>query len=68
MNDGAIPLPPLFYQKSTRTVVADGCHLNRPIKQLIENKFDALTVEELYAENFPKMMGYFYQGVATKAN
>ena len=48
-------------------VIADGCHLDRNIRQLVENQFDTLTVEEFYAENFPKMMAYFYQGVATKA-
>jgi ubiquinone/menaquinone biosynthesis C-methylase UbiE len=48
-------------------VIGDGCHLNRNIRQLVENQFDTLTVEEFYAENFPKMMGYFYQGAATKA-
>ncbi len=49
-------------------VIADGCHLDRPIRQLVENQFDAVIAEEFYAENFPKMMGYFYQGIATKAN
>jgi hypothetical protein len=49
-------------------VIADGCHLDRNIRQLVENQFSALTVGEFYAENFPKMMGYFYQGMATKAN
>ncbi|MGH2412926.1 MAG: class I SAM-dependent methyltransferase [Microcystaceae cyanobacterium] len=49
-------------------VIADGCHLNRHIRQLVEHQFDALTLEEAYAENFPKAMAYFYQGVATKGN
>ncbi len=48
-------------------VIADGCHLDRPIRQLVETQFDTLTVEEFYAENLPKMIAYFYQGVATKA-
>ncbi len=47
-------------------VIADGCHLDRNIRQLVENQFDTLTIEEFYAEKLPKMVGYFYQGVATK--
>jgi ubiquinone/menaquinone biosynthesis C-methylase UbiE len=46
-------------------VVACGCHLNRNIRQLVENQFDTLAVEELYAENLPKVMAYFYKGFAT---
>ena len=49
-------------------VIADGCHLDRQIRQLIEHQFATLTVKEFYAENLPKMVGYFYQGVVTKAN
>jgi len=49
-------------------VIADGCHLNRKIRQLIEKQFDMLTIEELYAENLPKITAYFYQGIATKVN
>ena len=48
-------------------VIADGCHLDRQIRQLIETQFATLTVEEFYAENLPKMVAYFYQGVAAKA-
>lgn len=48
-------------------VVADGCHLNRKMDELVKATFDTVTVEEFYAEDLPKVMGYFYQGVATKA-
>jgi len=48
-------------------VIGDGCHLNRNIRQLIEHEFDTLTIEEMYAENLPKVTAYFYQGVAIKA-
>ncbi len=48
-------------------VIGDGCHLNRNIRQLIEHEFDTLTIQEMYAENLPKVMAYFYQGVAIKA-
>lgn len=48
-------------------VIADGCHLNRNIRQLLENQFDTVTLKEFYAEKTPKFVGYLYQGVATKA-
>lgn len=42
-------------------------YLNRNIKQLVENNFDTVTLEEFYGENTPKIAGYLYKGVATKA-
>jgi ubiquinone/menaquinone biosynthesis C-methylase UbiE len=48
-------------------IIADGCHLDRSIKQLIENYFDTVTLEEFYAPNLPKVGGYMYKGIATKA-
>ncbi len=48
-------------------VIADGCHLNRNIKQLIENHFPSVEVEEFYLEDFPKIAGFTYQGVAIKS-
>lgn len=47
--------------------IADGCHLNRNIKQLIGNHFLILQLEQFYAPNEPKTHSYMYQGVATKA-
>lgn len=44
-----------------------GCHINRNIKQLIATQFDDLTIEEFYSPNTPKIDGYMYKGVATKA-
>lgn len=44
-----------------------GCHINRNIKQLIATQFDDLTIEEFYEPNTPKIDGYMYKGVATKA-
>jgi len=49
-------------------IVADGCHLNRKIDELISEVFDQVCVEEFYAPKLPKVMGYFYKGIATKAN
>ena len=48
-------------------IIADGCHLNRNIKQLVENHFQILTLEEFYEPKFPKVMGYMYKGVAQKS-
>ncbi len=48
-------------------MIADGCHLNRNIKQLIDNYFQILKLEQFYAPNLPKTHSYMYQGVATKA-
>ncbi|MEL6353960.1 MAG: class I SAM-dependent methyltransferase [Cyanobacteria bacterium J06627_28] len=47
-------------------IVADGCHINRPINELVGAAFDQLEVKEFYAANLPKVMGYFYQGVARR--
>lgn len=47
-------------------ILADGCHLNRNIQQLIEAQFEIVQLEQFYAEGLPKAVGYLYQGVATK--
>ena len=47
-------------------IVADGCHLNRQIDKLVGSIFDQVESEEFYADDLPKIMGYFYRGVATK--
>ena len=47
-------------------VVADGCHLNRKIDELLSSVFDQVESEEFYADDLPKIMGYFYRGMATK--
>jgi len=49
-------------------IIADGCHLNRNIKQIIEKQFKDLKLETFYAANTPKVIGYMYKGVATKEN
>ena len=48
-------------------VIGDGCHLNRNIRQLVEQQFDTVTLEEFVGENLPKVVGYLYKGIATKA-
>ncbi len=47
-------------------VIADGCHLNRNIQDLVAQKFSKLNLEEFYAPKFPKIVGYMYKGVARK--
>ncbi|MEL7356179.1 MAG: class I SAM-dependent methyltransferase [Cyanobacteria bacterium J06555_13] len=47
-------------------LVADGCHLNRKIDQLVRDAFDSVEVSEFYGADLPKVMGYFYQGVGLK--
>ena len=47
-------------------IVADGCHLNRNIKDIIGKKFDRVTVEQFYAPKLPKVIGYMYRGIAIK--
>lgn len=48
-------------------VVADGCHVDRDIEQVIQAagfRFERLTKE--YAAGIPKVAGYFYYGIACK--
>ena len=45
--------------------LAGNCHLNRPIRTLIEDQgFKIAELNEFYLENTPRFMGYFYQGSA----
>lgn len=46
--------------------IADGCHLDRPMADLIQVVFDQVELKEFYSTDLPKLIGYFYQGVATK--
>ena len=47
-------------------VIADGCHLNRKIDELVKQQFSNVTIEQFYAPKLPKVIGYMYQGIATK--
>ena len=47
-------------------VIADGCHLNRPIKSLVEKYFGQVSLEQFYEPETPKLAGYLYRGVATR--
>ncbi len=48
-------------------IIGDGCHLDRPIRDLISRQFDKLDIQEFYNPNTPKIGGYFYQGIAIKS-
>lgn len=47
--------------------LAGGCHLNRPIADLLrEAGFNILELENLYVPKTPKIAGYIYKGRAVK--
>jgi ubiquinone/menaquinone biosynthesis C-methylase UbiE len=47
--------------------LADGCRLDRNIKELIAvQPFSSVEVEEFYLERTPRTHGYLYRGIATK--
>ena len=46
--------------------IADGCHIDRPMASIVKAVFDQVEWDEFYAEDLPKLLGYFYRGVATK--
>lgn len=48
-------------------IIGDGCNINRNIKLLVESYFDDIQVKEFLEKNAPEVVGYTYQGVATKA-
>ena len=46
--------------------IADGCHLDRAISDLIQQHLYLESLETFYAEDLPKIGGYFYRGIAVK--
>jgi ubiquinone/menaquinone biosynthesis C-methylase UbiE len=47
--------------------MAGGCHLNRPISELIRDAgFEICALENLYVPKAPKIAGYIYKGRAIK--
>lgn len=44
--------------------IADGCHLNRDMGQLISIHFRDVEMNAFYEKKLPKIAGYFYKGVA----
>lgn len=48
---------------------ADGCHLDRDMAALIESAgFRFMELKKFYHEDFPKVAGFFYQGIAEKVS
>lgn len=47
-------------------VVADGCHLNRDIQKLVEQRFDHVELKQFTPENFSDLIAHLYFGCATK--
>ena len=48
--------------------VAGGCHLTRRIDELIETAgFQITSLDTYYNKGEPKMFGYTYEGIATRA-
>ncbi len=48
-------------------VWADGCNLNRDIKALVQNSgFKIVELKNYYMKRDPKIVGYMYEGIATK--
>ncbi len=46
--------------------IADGCHLDRAIAELVSQYLTIETLDTFYAEGMPKVGGYFYKGIAVK--
>jgi len=47
--------------------IGDGCHLNRNIKELIQdNHFHFAEFDNYYMDESPRFAGYMYQGIAEK--
>jgi len=47
--------------------LGDGCHLNRPMAQVIqEHGWTVTALDTFYLSGVPKPFGYFYQGMAMK--
>lgn len=48
-------------------MLGDGCHLNRNIAELVETQpFSLKELQTFYLEDSPKILGYFYRGIALK--
>jgi len=47
-------------------IIGDGCHLNRNMEALISRYFPQTQLEKFKLETEPEIIGYLYQGVATK--
>lgn len=46
--------------------IADGCHLDRAIADRVQQHLPLESLETFYAEDLPKVGGFFYRGIAVK--
>ncbi len=46
--------------------IAGGCNFNRNIKQLVENQFDTVSLQNVNEDSLPKITAYLYKGIAKK--
>lgn len=46
--------------------VADGCHLNRSIDDIVQRSLTLEHIETFYSGNISNFLGYFYRGIAVK--
>ncbi len=47
-------------------VIGDGCHLNRNIRELLEEQFDEVELKEFTPEKMSDIIAHLYKGIATK--
>jgi ubiquinone/menaquinone biosynthesis C-methylase UbiE len=47
-------------------VIADGCHLDRNIENIVRHQFNQVEIKQFTPEGMPELMSYLYQGIATK--
>lgn len=51
-----------------QNVIADGCHLNRNITELIQSAgFELTQIQNAYTPKAPQFVGYHYTGIAVKS-
>lgn len=48
-------------------VIADGCHLNRNIEEIVKRQFSQVEIEQFTPDRLPDLMAHLYRGIATKA-
>lgn len=47
-------------------VIADGCHLDRHIENIVRHQFNQVEIKQFTPEGMPEVMSHLYQGIATK--
>lgn len=47
-------------------VIADGCHLDRNITEIVKKQFSQVDVEQFTPQKMPDLTAHLYKGIATK--